>query len=487
MKFKYPALFCSIALLLFTSAGFSEELNITDAISLSLKSNNSYLAAAEKAHENKLKVDEAWSMLWPSLSSDFVYARQDADSGFTSSVKGAYNINFISGQFSLNPGVFYNSLRAAQCGHVIAENDMRKVKSDTEINTIQSFYQLLLARESLKIHRLTVDLLRENYKMINSGYDKGLYSKLDYLRSKVALSNEEATVIQAENSFYTMQSRLNILLNRPLGMEIILSNTPISISDEELKSLKMSAEKENIFVNSMITEALKNRPEMISIEKGKEAQEYAGKIHQSLYLWPSFFIKGNWGTAKNIYEDASSTETATVDDATLQGLFAANQDVTASKIIAGQTMSTALSSLNSTGWSNSWQVQFGATYQWSNWLPVSESMNRKKQSDSQVKQTELQLADFVKGVELDVKSNYLNLKSAANSLEAQKGNIETAEEALKAATAQFKNGLIDNTKFLEATVDLNTAQTLYIQSIFQFQLAKAQLNRATGKEYFRIK
>ena len=47
--------------------------------------------------------------------------------------------------------------------------------------------------------------------------------------------------------------------------------------------------------------------------------------------------------------------------------------------------------------------------------------------------------------------------------------------------------MIDNTKFLEATVDLNTAQTLYIQSLFQFQLAKAQLNQATGKEFFTIK
>ncbi|HOM11294.1 MAG TPA: TolC family protein, partial [Spirochaetota bacterium] len=129
---------------------------------------------------------------------------------------------------------------------------------------------------------------------------------------------------------------------------------------------------------------------------------------------------------------------------------------------------------------------FGATYTWGAWSPIDSSHAKAKQLESQANQLDLQLQDFVKSVRLDIQRGFLKLKSASNSLYSQQGNVETAEESLKTATVQFRNGIIDNSKFLEANVSLIQAKTLYIQALYDYKVAQAELNKAIGVDYFKI-
>ena len=89
-------------------------------------------------------------------------------------------------------------------------------------------------------------------------------------------------------------------------------------------------------------------------------------------------------------------------------------------------------------------------------------------------------------MKLDVERGYLKLRSAENSIHAQQGNIEAAEESLRVAQLQFRGGVVDNTKLLESNVQLITATTLYLQSLNDLQVAKADLNRAMGEEHHVI-
>ena len=137
-------------------------------------------------------------------------------------------------------------------------------------------------------------------------------------------------------------------------------------------------------------------------------------------------------------------------------------------------------------WTDSWSIAFGATYRWGSWCPLDSAGAKTEQNRSKAKQTEHQMDDFIKAVKLEVQRGYLKLKSASNSIKSQEGNINTAEETLKVSIKQFRNGIVDNTKLLEANVGLTTARTLYIQSLYQYQEAKAELNKAIGMEYFKI-
>ena len=82
--------------------------------------------------------------------------------------------------------------------------------------------------------------------------------------------------------------------------------------------------------------------------------------------------------------------------------------------------------------------------------------------------------------------NYFKLKSAEASIISQQGNVQAAEEAFRIAGIQFRHGIIDNSKLLDANVEAVNAKTLYIQALHDYQVAKSELNRAVGREVFRI-
>ncbi|MDY6935658.1 MAG: TolC family protein [Spirochaetota bacterium] len=439
-------------------------LTLRQAILLSLNNNNNYKAATESVEESRLKVRETWGMLWPTLSTDIAYTRMGAETGFNSSIEGQYDIKFINGEIAVNPGIFYHSLKASRDGHIIAVNNRRKIKSDTTIKTISFYYRVMLTRETVTMRRESLESLMENLKTVTAGYEKGILSRLDFLRAKVAVSNARTMLINAENDYLTAISMLNIQLGKDINQSIKLSKSVgLQVRDTSLDGLDTNDGGKLII--EMIGEALKNRPELIQIKKKRDAEVYGAKAGESIYMWPTFFISGNYGQSKTLRK----SEDFSTGDPDMDQMFSGIQE-----------------SFSPSEWNRQWAVTFGATYRWGSLFSIDSSHAKSKQARSKAKQTEYQLKDFIEAVKLEVKRGYLKLKSASNSLEAQKGNIETAEETLKVSNIQFRNGIIDNTRLLEANVQLTTAKTLFIQSLYDYQVAKAELNKAIGKEYFTI-
>lgn len=464
-------------IILFSTSLYAEEnvLTLKNAISIALENNNTYAVSLEKVQESRYKVRESWGMLWPSLSTDVSYTRQDAEAGYTSSIKSITTVTFVKGEIAVNPGVFYNSLQASRKGHIIAENDVRTVKLNTTIQTIKLYYSLLLAEEGIKLRDESTKALEENFKVVTVGYNKGTFSKLDYLRAKVALSNERTQLITAKNNYLAAKAGLNIHLGRDINASANLVDlSKIKINKEDLAMLKINEDKESVMINNMIGEALKNRPELIQIQSTKEAQEYGASAAESVYFWPTLFANASYGMSKYSYKEQEAVQdpppgTLDAGDYYILGMLAESSAASASE-----------------GWNKAWSVTVGATYKWGALAPIDSSHAKAKQVRSQVKQTEYQLEDFIKNVRLEVQFNYLKYKSASNSIQSQQGNVETAEESLKVSIKQFRNGIIDNTKLLEANVQLTTAKTLYIQALHDFQVAKAELNKAVGKDIFRL-
>jgi outer membrane protein len=468
-------IFILSSILVISGSSFAQDdiLTLKKAMEIALENNNTYAISLEKVNESRLKVVETWGMLWPSLSTDVSYTRQGADAGYSSSIKSMTNVTFINGELFVNPGVFYNSLQASRKFHVIAENEVRKVKLDTTILTIRLYYQYLLAGEGIKLREESTKALEENLKVVTIGYNKGTFSKLDFLRAKVTYANEKTQLITAQNNYLSAKASLNIHLGRDINAPanlVELSN--IKVNKDDLAMLEMQEDKEKEMLNQMSSESLKNRPELIQLKSTKEAQEYGAKASESVYLWPTLFAKGSYGTSKNTYKDQEAP--AQPPPGTLDA-----GDYYILNMLQG---SSAASSPE--GWNKSWNLTIGASYKWGAWAPVDSSHAKGKQARSQAKQTEYQLEDFMKNIRLEVQYNYLKYKSASNSIQSQQGNVETAEESLKVSITQFRNGIINNTELLDANVQLTTAKTLYIQALHDFQVAKAELNKAVGKDMF---
>lgn len=456
----------------YDAAMAQKPLTLREAITIAINNNNTYKAALLKVEENRYKVRENWGMLWPQLSTDVAYTRQWYESGFQAQIAGQYDVKIINGQISINPGVFYNSLQSSRNGFIASEYEARKIKTETIITTIQLYYQILLTKQLITMHEESLKALEENLRIITVGYQKGTFSKLDFLRAKVAYNNEKTQLINAQNDYLTVSATFNIHINRDINEPIVLDESILQVDQTDIQYRNLEEAKEKELITQMVGLALKNRPELLQLTHSKKALEYAADAAASVYLWPTLFISGNYGTSKTITKEGGSEFTPTGNPAVDPIL---------------QAMSEGMkSSFAPSGWNDRWMITFGATYQWGALSPINSTHAKARQLESQADQLDLQLQDFIKSVRLDIQRGFLKIKSASNSIYSQQGNVETAQESLKTATMQFRNGIIDNSKFLEANVALIQATTLYIQSLYDYKVAQAELNKAIGVDYFKI-
>jgi len=471
--FQTGSLLSLVAVIIIFSVSLvnAQPLTLQQAITTAIQNNNTYKAALLKVEENRYKVRESWGMLWPQLSTDVAYTKQWYEAGFQSQIAGQYDVKIINGQIAVNPGAFYNSLQAARNGYIASEYEARSIKANTIITTLRLYYQVLLTKELISMHEESLKALEENLRVVTVGYQKGTFSKLDFLRAKVAYNNEKTQLINAKNDYLTVCATFNIQLNRDINDPVNLDESVLVVSNDDLQYLSLEEEKETALIKELVGLSLKNRPELLQLTYSKKALAYASDAASSVYLWPSLFVSGSYGSSKSISKESSG--------------FQPTGDPMIDPILAA--MSQGMSeSFAPKGWNDHWMITFGATYTWGAWSPIDSSHAKAKQLESQANQLDLQLQDFVKSVRLDIQRGFLKLKSASNSLYSQQGNVETAEESLKTATVQFRNGIIDNSKFLEANVSLIQAKTLYIQALYDYKVAQAELNKAIGVDYFKI-
>ncbi|MBN1534382.1 MAG: TolC family protein [Spirochaetes bacterium] len=451
----------------------TETLTLREVVHLAIKNNNTYKTAVEAVRESRSKVLESWGMLWPALSTDVSYTRQGADSGYSSNIDALYDVKFINGQITVNPGVFYNTLQASRNAHIIAENNVRKVKNETVVRAIQSYYRLLLAREGAAMREESIKALEENLKTVTIGYNRGLFSRLDYLRAQVALANEKTQHINAANDAISAMADLNIQIGNDIDVHLELDPGAMKVTPGDLSAIPTDPEGERKLLIPLIGEALKNRPEIIQIKKTKEMKDDIAAAAEALYLWPSLFVSGSYGASKAISPSSQSIPPDPVSNPVGYQFY--------------QMMLSLKENFAPPGWNKSWNITVGASYRWGALAPLDTSHAKGSQYRSAAKQAEFQMDDFIKGVKLEIQRGYLKLKAAKTSLDCQKGNVKAAEEALRVAVTQFRSGIIDNTKLIEANVQLITARTLYVQSLHDYQVSRAELNRAIGIEYFPVR
>lgn len=470
MKNIYKIFLLSFSLLMVSSLLTAEngQIALNDAISISLENNNRYKIAREKTREKEMKVREVWGELWPEIGSGASVTRWGADMGAQTSSDGQYNLQIIKGTLAVNPGLFYNRLESSKEERIITVNEERRIKADTTVTAIHLYYRVLLTQDVVKLRSDSVKSLEENLRVVEAGYKNGSYTKLAFLRAGVAAANENTRLINAKKEFEQSKAAFNLHLGRDIELQVVLDEAALRLESPEDNSLiSMKADEKSGQYKELVAIALKNRPELLQISHKKEFFKDKMNEAESVYLWPAFFVNGTYGSTKLINPAGDIHLPAAYN----QAEFVINE---------------FNAEMNPRGWNKNWNFTVGATYRWGALSPADSSGPRAAQLKSQAQQTDMEMEDFVRSVRLEIQDCMLALAAAAHSIQSQKNNIKAAEESFRVATIQFKSGMIDNTELLNTNVELSNARTMYVQSLFEFQTAKARLNRALGSDYYRF-
>jgi outer membrane protein TolC len=231
-------------------------------------------------------------------------------------------------------------------------------------------------------------------------------------------------MVKAENDLATAKASFNILLRRDI-------RAPLSVVDIlEYKPFPMGFEES-------LYEALRQRPEIktaqINIEQAKENV----KVAKSEF-YPTISLTGGYARAS--------------DEPSLLG----------------------------DGSNDRWTVQTLATFTLWNWGNTAYKVGENKVKVTQAEDAKVQI---IEGIILEVKNGYLNMLVAEKNISVVEKAVEQAEENLRMNEERYKYQVATQTDVVNAVTLLTQTRTNYYGALSDFNVAKAQLERAMGRMY----
>lgn len=392
------------------------EMRLADSITAALQNNPSIKMAAADKDKAKWNVTEAEGARMPSLSLGSSYTENGGGQGGAGNDSWANSVRLNWQLYS--GGRVEGQIDQAELALKIADFGMDKVKQQMRLDTTIAYYNVLQARNSVKVSQETVASLHQHLTNVQAKFEVGAVAKSDVLRSEVELANAEQNLTKTQNS----QALAVVDLNNLMGFA---QDTELLLKDE------LSEAGENTTLEECIQLALANRPEIKQASANVAIAEESRDIAKSSRL-PSVNLSGS-----NSWNDS---------------LVPANGD-------------------------GRWSVGLSA-----NWNIFDGNITNAKirAADAALQKSDEQARQSRDSVEMEVRQAYLSMKEAAQRIETTKVAAVKAEEDLNIAMVKYNAGAGTNIEVMDAQLALTQAKTNYTQALYDYNVGKAKLDRAIG-------
>ena len=433
-KFSKRLLLLSAALTLFMSqsafAGETVELNLEDAMQRAFNTNPAITIAGYERDSARASYNAARNSRWISISGTHSTQRSGYDdyhqvknniTGILSLSKeiGNAHANSLTASMPIFTGGKLNgTIKQAKAGYLISEQGLQKAYNDMRSTVTNGYFDMLQADNMQKLGREAVDRLADHLKNVEAQYEVGVVAKVDVLRSQVELANAKQSLIKAENAYQIAEANLNKIVGLPMDTQLKLDNILVYTPyDNDMQYC--------------LDYAAKHRPELEQAKQQVEAAKGALRVAISGHM--------------------------------------------------PQVAATASQSWKDSNWPGDENGNWGVG------VTVSMNIFDSGVTVSKIHGAEADLAkahetyrDTVDAVNLDVRSNYLNLREAEKRIDTTKLAVSQAEEDYRIAQLRYMNGVGTNTDVLDAQVALTDAKTNYLQAMYDYNTCKTNLETAIG-------
>lgn len=431
---RFVMLSAALTMLLSQSAFAGEvvELNLEDAMQRAFNTNPAITIAGYERDSARASYNAARNSRWITIEGkhvtqrggydDNIVKRTDATGAWTGEYyKGIGNEHSNSLTASMpiyTGGKLSGTIKKAKAGYIYSEQGLQKAYNDMRTTVTNGYFDMLQADNMQKLGRESVDRLADHLKNVEAQYEVGVVAKVDVLRSQVELANAKQSLIKAENAYQIAEANLNKIVGLPMDTQLKLDNILVYTPyDNDMQYC--------------LDYAAMHRPELEQAKQNVEAAKGALRVAISGHMpqvaasasqnwkdsnWPGD-ENGNWGVGVQV----------------TMNIF--DSGVTVSKI-------------------------HGA--------------------EADLKKAHETYRDTVDAVNLDVRSNYLNLREAEKRIDTTKLAVSQAEEDYRIAQLRYMNGVGTNTDVLDAQVALTDAKTNYLQAMYDYNTCKTNLETAIG-------
>jgi outer membrane protein len=296
--------------------------------------------------------------------------------------------------------------------------DFINAKQTLILNTYIAYFNYLQAVKLKIVSEQSLQQATEHLKLSRSLFDVGSKPQFDVIKAESDEATARVNLLNAENNIDITRLQLENILNKKLS-------PGFNLKDE------FEVVRDSVTESQSLQTAFQYRPEII-------AAKFRVEANKSLLTsaWAANF--------PSVYASGGYTWKSFALSQTFQG---------------------------------SWSLGVAVT------LPIFQGFAL----DAGIQQARANLDNVQAGydlteqsVTLDVRQQYSNLRLSMNQIAASRALLKSAEETLRLAEARFREEVGSAVEVTDARVAYYNAQVLLIQSLYNYQVTYARLERAMG-------
>jgi len=413
-------------------------LTLAAAIERALSANLDLQVAAEEIQAARFNRKVQTTNLLPTFNASYRYQHRDNESLQRFEIPGLSlppSVVAPQDDFSLTTSftqplftgfALVNRLRIAGLAQEIAELRQALARQNVIFEARRRYFQVLKDEKLLQVAEDSVRQIAAQRDVADNFFQVGMTPRNDLLQAQVELANAEQALVVAGNDLEISRANLNLLLRLPISAPLAL----VDILDWSPFPLTVSACQDL---------AATQRLEIPVAEREVAVAE------KELAL-----------ARKDLYP--------TVD---LQGSYLARGD------------DWQLDGGEGIGDESSWSVTAVASWNFWEWGRTSFGMGERR---SRLQQARLRRQEIGEQIQFEVQQAYLRTKDSERNITTVAQAIEQARENLRINEERYREQVATSTDVLIAQTLLSLTRTNYTNALYNFHIAKASLDLATGTE-----
>lgn len=451
----------------------AEPVGLTSLVRSALDTNNQLVAAREAYNTASEQVSEAWSSVMPSVDLNASYQRNlavpvnflpavifDPTAGpddylpVQFGADNQWNSTISVEQPLFRPGVIV-ALGAAQRFENLQDETVRGQEQSVVTQVRNAYYQLLLAQEQARLTENSVRRVRESLgetRALNRG---GLADDYSVLRLEVELANLEPNLRRANNAVAQARRNLAVLVNYPdhealtvegslaeMNLDDPAANSPANRSILDFNGASFTGgDAGGAALESGLSRAVEFRSDLRQLALTEELRQTEMKLEQAAYL-PEISVFGNY--------------VVSAQDNGSPSFFGRGDGQRATSRALGLRVS----------------------------LPIFQGFRRDARIDQKratLREAQANSRQATQAARSQIRTISESIEEAHLRAVGQALAVRQAQRGFEIASAQYSEGLGSQLELTDAEVALRQSEFNYAQAVFDYLVARAQFDEATGQ------
>lgn len=412
-------------------------ITLDKAIELALSENPTIKIAEKEIELKEISKSEAWQNLLPTATLDgaIVYNAKVASMkmeamGVTQEIKmGKDNSNTWNGALQIAIPLYapavYQTMKLTNSDLELAVEKSRGSKIDMVNQVTKAYYQLLLAQDSYNVLNENFKLAEANFDIVNKMFEQGLVSEYDKISAEVQKNNAWPSVVSGKNAVELARLQLKVLMGITADIKIVIDD---NLANYENEMAQVQNNEIDLNENSSLRQ-IDMQTSMINRQR---------KLLKTSFI-PTIALVGSYQ-----YQSISNTN---------------------------------------------WNI---AKYNWSDAASITLSVSIplfKASNFTSLKSNKVQLYQLAETrvntermLNMQAQSFIDNMTASSEQLSSNKEAVRLAEKGVEISQKRYDIG---NGTILELTnsqVQLTNTRLSYNNTIYDYLVAKSELNKVLGKE-----